>query len=317
MTRHRFDLILDNLQLTTRKPPSSNVNDKFWEVRELIDEFNKNMAEQFSPSWVTCLDKSMSIWFSRYTCPGWTFVPQKPHPFGNEYHTIACALTNIIFAIEIVEGKDRPRHREIDPMSKLDGKPSKTVGLLMRLCKSIYSTGRVVILDSGFCVLRGLIELKKVGVFASAVIKKRRYWPAHIDGEGINDHMEGMRVGQCDQQVGEWHNQRYSVFCMKETTYTMKLMSTYASLIEKPGRKEERRRSESGEIHKFKLTEPFANHYDYRHAVDDNNNLRHQVPSIETTWVTSRWACRVFAFIIALCEVNTFLAFRYFILAKE
>ena len=73
MTKNRFDEILKHLQLTTRKPPKQE--DKFWEVRELIDSFNKNMSEQFSPSWVTCLDESMSIWFSKWTCPGWMFVP--------------------------------------------------------------------------------------------------------------------------------------------------------------------------------------------------------------------------------------------------
>ena len=32
--------------------------------------------------------------------------------------------------------------------------------------------GGLVVLASGFCVLQGLVELKKVGVFAHALIKK-------------------------------------------------------------------------------------------------------------------------------------------------
>jgi hypothetical protein len=52
----------------------------------LLDAFNENMAENFMPSWINCIDESMSVWFSEYTCPGWMFVPQKPQPFGNEYH---------------------------------------------------------------------------------------------------------------------------------------------------------------------------------------------------------------------------------------
>ena len=39
------------------------------------------------------------------------FVPRKPHPRGNEYHTVACGLSGILFAIELVEGKDEPRQR--------------------------------------------------------------------------------------------------------------------------------------------------------------------------------------------------------------
>ena len=57
------------------------------------------------------------------------------------------------------------------------------------------------------------------------------------------------------------------------------------------------------------MTEPFANHFDYRPAVDDNNHLHHQVTSIESTWITKRWPVCVFAFILALREVDTFFAF--------
>ena len=38
--------------------------------------------------------------------------------------------------------------------------------------EGLYMTGMVVILDSGFCVLRGWIE-----IYGSALIKKRRHWP--------------------------------------------------------------------------------------------------------------------------------------------
>ncbi len=67
-----------------------------------------------------------------------------------------------MYAIEIVEGKDAPPQRPRDPNERL----GKTVGLLLRLCKSIYSRGFVVILDSGFCVLQGIVGLWKKGVFA-------------------------------------------------------------------------------------------------------------------------------------------------------
>ena len=65
------------------------------------------MTEVFSSSWITCLDESMVVFFNAF-CPGWMNVKRKPHPFGNEYHTIACCISHIIFYIEIVEGKDKP-----------------------------------------------------------------------------------------------------------------------------------------------------------------------------------------------------------------
>ena len=48
----------------------------------------------------------------------------------------------------------------------------KTVGLLLRITEDIQNSGRVIILDLGFCILRGIVELSKVGLFASALIKK-------------------------------------------------------------------------------------------------------------------------------------------------
>ena len=79
--------------------------DKFWCVQRLMDAWNENMNENFQPGWITCLDESMSTWTNKFTCPGFMFVPQKPWPFRNEYHTICCGLSGILFSLELVEGK--------------------------------------------------------------------------------------------------------------------------------------------------------------------------------------------------------------------
>jgi hypothetical protein len=68
---------------------------------------------------------------------------------------------------------------------------------------------------------------------------------------------------------------------------------------------------------KFKYTEPFANHFLYRHCVDDHNNLGHTVISIEETCQIHCWFNHVFAFLLAISEVNTFLAFRSFVWDEE
>ena len=74
----------------------------------MLKAWNKNMVDQFTPSWVSCLDESMSTWMNKYTCPGWMFVPRKPWPIGNEYHTVCCSLSGIFWQLELVEGKDAP-----------------------------------------------------------------------------------------------------------------------------------------------------------------------------------------------------------------
>ena len=87
------------------------------------------------------------------------FVPRKPWPFGNEYHTLCCSLSGILWQLELVEGKDSPSQI----ITKFNNE-GKTVGLLLHVLEPIFAKGMVAILDSGFCVLRGIIELKK-GVF--------------------------------------------------------------------------------------------------------------------------------------------------------
>jgi len=125
----------------------------------MINCFNNNMAINFSPSWVSCIDESMSKWVGQYTCPGFMVVPRKPWPFGNEYHMIACGESKIIFGVDLVKGKDVPPQRAPKEFSEL----GKTVGTMLQLSKPLFGTSSVLVMDSGFCVMKGLVELKKRG----------------------------------------------------------------------------------------------------------------------------------------------------------
>ena len=311
MAGARFKQLNRYLCFTDCDPPS--YQDKFWEVRQMIAEWNKNMREQFSPSWISCLDESMSIWYSRWTCPGWMFVPRKPHPFGNEYHSISCGISTIMYGIELVEGKDEPPEKATPKFTE----KGKTASLLLRLCECIFSSGRVVVLDSGFCVLQALIELRKMGVFAAAVVKKRRYWPKYIPGDIIADYMQDKDIGYTDSLKGVIDEVPYDIFCMKTPEYVMKLMSTYGGLKEPSRARKDAVWSNNGTPCTFRYTECFANHFDFRHVVDDHNHLRHAAPAIEETWLTHRWPMRVFTFLFALSEINAFLAFRFFVWADD
>ncbi|KAI2504308.1 xylulose kinase [Fragilaria crotonensis] len=224
MSRNRFEAILKKFKLTTM--PAPTFKHPFHPVNDLIGAFNKHTAACFSPGWVACLDKSMSVWTNQWTCPGWMFVPRKPHPMGNEYHSICCGLSGIMFAIELVQGKDEPSQIPNEKYSE----HGKTAGLLMRLTESIHHSGRVVIMDSGFCALQSLIQLASVGVYGSAVIKERRYFPEYINGDAIDPHFESKGIGETDILPGTLDGINFKIFCMKEEDYVMKLMATYGAL---------------------------------------------------------------------------------------
>jgi hypothetical protein len=87
MSRKRFDQIMSALKYTDKEAPTTFI-DLFHEVRQMIDAFNEHYESEYSPSWLSCIDESMNVWLNKF-CPGFMSLPRKPHPFGNEYHSIA------------------------------------------------------------------------------------------------------------------------------------------------------------------------------------------------------------------------------------
>jgi Transposase IS4 len=108
-------------------------------------------TSKFNPNWANCLDEFMMNRTNQYSCPGFMFVPQKPHPFGNKWHSIFCGFSGIMYAVELIEGKDK-----LPQTSKEYEEKGKSVGLLVCLTKQLWSTGKIVVLDYGFCVLQGI-----------------------------------------------------------------------------------------------------------------------------------------------------------------
>ena len=76
-----------------------------------------------------------------------------------------------MFVIDPVKGRDRPKET---PSLDLQ-KNGPTVSLLLRIYQSLYRKGTIIILDSGFCMLEGIIELMKKEMHAGTCIKKQRY----------------------------------------------------------------------------------------------------------------------------------------------
>ncbi|KAL7474259.1 hypothetical protein ACHAW6_000238 [Cyclotella cf. meneghiniana] len=84
--------------------------DRLHDVRQMIDAFDQHYTEEYIPSWLSCLDESMNSWLDKF-CPGFMSVPQKPHPLGNEYHSIADGNNGkpVMWRIKLQEGKDHPK----------------------------------------------------------------------------------------------------------------------------------------------------------------------------------------------------------------
>ena len=79
MNRNRFENILSLLQHTDQ---ASEYEDRFNIMGQWEETCNKNIEDEFSPSWVSVLDKSMMEWLNKY-CPGFMCVGRKPLHFVN------------------------------------------------------------------------------------------------------------------------------------------------------------------------------------------------------------------------------------------
>ena len=64
------------------------------------------------------------------------------------------------------------------------------MALMLRIMKPLWRTGKTVITDSGFCVLRGLVFMLSRGIYDSELVKKSRYRPTGIYGYGITAYCE-------------------------------------------------------------------------------------------------------------------------------
>ena len=83
MSLRRFNEITSCIRYTDRPPPA--FVDRFHKVRQMIDAFNDHYANEYAPSWLSCLDESMNSWIDTF-CLGFMSVPEEPNTPGNEYH---------------------------------------------------------------------------------------------------------------------------------------------------------------------------------------------------------------------------------------
>ena len=82
----------------------------------------------------------MSVCINKLMCLGFVLCPHKPHPKGNEYHTVCYCGIVIIYGWDIIEVWD---HLILMGRSQFDTSPDmKTVGFMLRITRALWSTGK-------------------------------------------------------------------------------------------------------------------------------------------------------------------------------
>ena len=137
----------------------------------------------------------------------------------------------MIYSIEIVEVNILP--------PKLDQRgfheDAVASSIFIHLIKAIFCTANVIILDSSFCVMKSIMDMKKCGVYVSSLINKRRYWPKFINGGVTIFYMDYKEV--CTQACPpeKLYGTVFGLFFLKEPDYTTMLISTYEKFIVSEG----------------------------------------------------------------------------------
>ena len=94
-----------------------------------------------------------------------------------------------MWRVKIQEGKDRPKNPDgsLAFPSEFPGY-SKTATLMLEMTKPVHHTGKVVSMESGFCVSVGIIAMHNFGVYGQSLIKKLRYWSKNVPGDSIDSY---------------------------------------------------------------------------------------------------------------------------------
>lgn len=313
MTLRRFKEI--NAALRTSPDRDAGLPDKFFRVRKMCKMWQEHQNRYgIVPSFLNVTDESMMEFLNR-TCPGWQWVDRKPKPYGNLFHTAACALTAIIFSLELFEGKDRPLWMDPPEFEDLFNtnafNKTKVGGLMMRMAKPLFNTNSVLVHDSGFQSVAAMQELWKKGVFPSCLMKKKAHYARFTDGLANESFIKQQQYLTPFCKPMTFESMPWRVIAHKDTKHLVQLLTTYGTsdLI---GPVRFRYHPETNVKMSFRYTDAVHDYFFARGAVDRNNKQRQGGLSFEQGWQTTKWHIRMFAFLVGVSETNAKFAASYF-----
>ena len=156
---------------------------------------------------------------------------------------------------------------------------------MIYMCQPLFGTGKAVVLDSEFGAEKGIFELGERGVYASALIKKRKYWPKNVPEDSINGYFVNTDVVGVDMFGGK--DGRRKAICdpyIKEPDYFTNIMEFSMNLDELEEKNQDYTDNEGCHTrNSFTYRQPFGLHVRYHHQVDDHNNHRHAPIYLERT----------------------------------
>jgi hypothetical protein len=313
MSHARFNQL--NGALRTAPPCDGGRPDKFYLVRSMLESWQQHQNTYgIHPGYLCCTDESMMEWMNKY-CPGWQYVERKPMPWGNLFHTCACAMSKVIFSLEIMEGKDRPPWKEMAEFEDLFNTSSvtktKVGGLIMRMAKPLFNRQSIVVHDSGFSCVPAMKQLLHRGVHSSMLFKKKRCFPRFTDGANTAAFLESQEYLVPFYKFMRFEDMCWQINAFRDTAHLTQLGSTYGTGVLN-GRQRFRFHPVTGAKMSFKHVDAVEDYFNARTAVDEHNRMRQGGLSFEQGWQTKKWHIRMFAFLVGMSETNAKNAAAFF-----
>ncbi len=151
---------------------SPTYHNHFWKFHEMVKMWNEDMAAFFSLGWCGWM-KACPSGTSDGIPPSGCFVLKTSFWQWISY----CMLLIVWGSIFYGGGRGKGWASWTWNLRVFVKSRGKFGGLSLHMLKPIFYYGCYVFLDSGFCVLKTLIALKKKGVFATSLIINANFGP--------------------------------------------------------------------------------------------------------------------------------------------
>ena len=287
----------------------------FWKVRPLVTAFN-NLRKRFIIAGVVlCVDESFSWWDGADAgirvegMPHVTKLKEKPRGIGLMIKNVCESET--MLTIELVADKDEMARREFTV------ELGSGTAYLLRLTKSQWGSGRIVVADSAFASVKSAVELKRKGLYFIGHVKtahrkcpkkfmKEREYRRRGDHCVATSTVDGVPL-----RCVAWHEEKRKKNKITPKVYVGSCGATF------PGRPHMKVRHKKVGARSIRYEVPvprpqmIATYHEHCGKIDDHNQLGQGVLGLEYRR-TTRWEFRFFQTFVRFCMVDAFLAHRAF-----
>jgi len=316
MSRTRFDLLWKSIRFSDQpeeRPVGVTSEQHRWMlVDDFVSNFNSHRESQVVPSWVLCVDESISRWYGQggnwinLGLPMYISIDRKPEN-GCEIQDVACGESGIMMRLRLVK---TPAASEL---LEHNGIPHGG-NVLMSLVNPWALSDRVICADSFFASVSAAEALKRIGLRFIGVVKTatRKYPLAYLSSRDMVNR--GDRVG-VEARNDDGARLLAFVWMDRDRRYfvsTASSISNGSDFVRHRWRQVDPTPDADPERVELRVPQPKASeiYYGACGLIDQHNRHRQSTLAIETKLPTKKWDMRVNLSILSMIIVDSWMVFE-------